>query len=115
MNPAPQTVPSPPNVLCASYELVGSDDSAEASAVFISLIASSGLLGLNPEEYLTELFRVLPVWPQTRLLELHPRFWAWTRARLIPQEFSSLYGPITIPERVPLPSITQNHAEESDS
>jgi hypothetical protein len=48
----------------------GSDDHASAAANLFSLIASCRLHGLDPEQYLFEIIRVLPYWPQPRLLEL---------------------------------------------
>ena len=53
-----------------------------ACGAFVSLIASAQLHGLNPQTYLRDLFRVLPVWPKTRMLELSPKHWRATRARL---------------------------------
>src|ERR1039457_717758 len=62
----------------------GSDDHAQAAANLFSLVASCKLHGLDPELYLTELIRVMPYWPRQRYLELCPRYWLATRARLDP-------------------------------
>jgi hypothetical protein len=50
----------------------GSDDHAQAAANLFSLIASCLLHGLDPENYLTDIFRVMPYWPRNRYLELAP-------------------------------------------
>jgi hypothetical protein len=52
---------------------------------------------LNPEEYLRELFRVLPEWPQKRLIELAPHRWRATRAALDPLDLRRELGPIRVP------------------
>jgi transposase len=85
----------------ANWLFVGSDESAEWTCTFVSLIASCALHKLDPEAYLGDLFRVLPSWPQTRMLELAPRYWAATRARLDPLQLAVPFGPITVPA-VPL-------------
>ncbi len=52
---------------------------------------------LDPEAYLRDLFRVLAHWPKGRYLELAPRYWASTRARLDADELSREIGPLTVP------------------
>jgi transposase len=52
---------------------------------------------LDPERYLRDLFRVLPSWPAHRMLELAPKFWRATRARLQDNEMVLPLGPITVP------------------
>ena len=81
----------------ANWLFVGSDESAEWTCTYVSLIASCALHKLDPEAYLGDLFRVLPNWPQTRMLELAPRYWAETRTRLDPFELALPFGPITVP------------------
>ena len=76
---------------------VGSDDHAEAAANLFSLIASCRLHRLDPELYLRDLFRVLAHWPRDRYLELAPRYWAKTRARLDERELELPLGDLTIP------------------
>ena len=44
------------------------------------------------------MFRVLPHWPRDRYLELAPRYWRITRARLHPDELEREVGWLTIPE-----------------
>ena len=75
----------------------GSDDHAQAAANLFSLVASCKLHGLDPEAYLTDIIRVMPYWPRTRYLELCPRYWLSTRARLNPRELELPVGHITVP------------------
>jgi hypothetical protein len=81
-----------------AWLFVGSDDHAQATANLFSLIASCKLHGLDPELYLGDLFRVLVHWPKDRYLELSPRHWARTRARLDPRELELPLGHLTVPE-----------------
>ena len=78
----------------------GSDDHAQATANLFSLVASCKLHGLDPEAYLTDIIRVMPYWPRTRYLELCPRDWRATRARLDPGEIDLPIGHITVPPPV---------------
>ena len=80
----------------------GSDLHAESAGAILSLIASAKLHGLDPQQYLRDLIRVLPMWPEERYLELAPLFWAQTRARLDPAELEAEIGWITVPKPVPL-------------
>lgn len=80
-----------------AWLFVGSDDHAQAAANLFSLIASCKLHRLEPEAYLRELFRVLAHWPSDRYLELAPKYWAATRARLDPAELAAPFGPLTVP------------------
>jgi hypothetical protein len=80
-----------------AWLFTGSDDHAESAGHLFSLIASARLHGLDPETYLRDLFRVLAHWPRDRHLELAPKFWAATRARLDPAELAMEIGPLTIP------------------
>jgi hypothetical protein len=73
----------------------------------LTLIASARLHKLDPEVYLRDVFRVLPRWPRDRYLELAPRYWRITRARLDREELDREVGWLTVPElRLPtmLPS-----------
>jgi hypothetical protein len=76
----------------------GSDDHAQSAGNLLTLIASARLHGLDPEAYLRDMFRVLPYWPRERFLELCPRDWPATRARLDADELERELGPITVPE-----------------
>jgi len=75
----------------------GSEDHATAAANLFSLIASCRLHSIDPETYFTELLHVLPYWPRHRYLELAPKYWVKTRARLVPKEIDREIGPITVP------------------
>lgn len=80
-----------------AWLFVGSDDHGTSAGHLFSLIASARLHRLDPEEYLRDLFRVLGHWPRDRYLELAPKYWAATRARLDPVELANEVGPFTIP------------------
>jgi transposase len=75
----------------------GSDTHAEGAAAIFSLIASCRLHRLDAEQYLDEILRLLPYWPATRYLELAPKYWAATRAKLRPDELDAPLCPFTIP------------------
>jgi transposase len=75
----------------------GSDDHAAAAANLYSLIASCRLHDLDAEAYLRDVCRVLPWWPVERVLELAPKFWLATRARLDPVALEREVGPIAVP------------------
>ena len=49
------------------------------------------------ESYLAELIRVVPHWPRGRFLELAPKYWASTRARLDPAQLAAEIGPLDVP------------------
>lgn len=80
-----------------AWLFVGSDDHAQAAGNILSLVASARLHALDPESYLRDLFRVLAHWPRDRYLELAPKYWAGTRARLDPRELADELGPLTVP------------------
>jgi transposase len=86
----------------ANWLFVGSDETAPWTCTFVSLVASCGLQGIDPEGYLRDLFRVLPVWPKNRMLELAPKYWRETRARLNDAEMALPLGPLTVPPARPL-------------
>ena len=75
----------------------GSDDHAKSTAALYSLIASARLHRLDPEEYLRCLIRLVPLWPQDRMLELAPLFWQRTRARLDPVQLAAEFGHVDVP------------------
>jgi transposase len=86
-----------------AWLFVGSDLHGTTSGYLLTLIASARLHRLDPEVYLRDVFRVLPHWPRERHLELAPRYWRITRARLRPDELDQEVGWLTIPEQ-PLPT-----------
>lgn len=75
----------------------GSDDHAAAAANLFSLIASCRLHTLEPELYLRDVMRVMPHWPRERYLELAPKFWRETRARLDQKQLAHEVGPLDVP------------------
>jgi transposase len=79
----------------------GSDDHAKSTAALYSVIASARLHGLDPEEYLRCLIRLVPLWPQDRMIELSPLFWERTRLRLDPVQLAAELGRVDVPS-VPL-------------
>jgi hypothetical protein len=90
-----------------AWMFVGSDDHAQAAGNLMTLIASARLHRLDPEAYLRDLIRVLPHWPRERFLELCPRDWTATRARLDLAELERELGPLAVP---PLPAAEQPSA-----
>lgn len=91
-----------------AWLFVGSDLHGTTSGYLLTLIASARLHRLDPEVYLRDVFRVLPHWPRDRYLELAPRYWRITRARLRPDELDQEVGWLTIPEP-PLPTMPANN------
>jgi transposase len=81
-----------------AYLFYGSDDHASAAGNILSLAASCKLHRIDPERYFAEVIRILPYWPRDRYLELAPKYWSATRARLDSGELARQYGPITVPE-----------------
>ena len=84
-----------------NWLFVGSDDHAVSTANLLSMIATAKLHDLDPEQYLRDIFRVLPHWPADRYLELAPKYWLATRARLDSAELEAEVGPLTIPPTSP--------------
>ena len=84
-----------------AWLFVGSDDHAVSAGHLFTMIASARLHGLDPETYLRDIFRVLAHWPKERYLELAPKYWAKTRARLDPVELALEIGTLTIPPPPP--------------
>ena len=64
-----------------NWTFLGSDDGGDANATFMSLIASCQLHGLDPAEYLRDLFCLLPSWRASDVLALAPAKWRETAAR----------------------------------
>lgn len=61
-----------------NWLFLGSDEGARVNTIFVSLLASCQLHGIEPWAYLRDLFCLLPGWPKSRLLELAPAFWKQT-------------------------------------
>jgi transposase len=96
-----------------AWLFVGSDDHAESAGHIFSLIASCRLHGLDPEAYLRDLFRVLAHWPRARYLELAPKYWANTRARLDPEQLRREFGPLLVPP--PIAAATEQQSATNDA
>jgi transposase len=80
-----------------AWMFYGSDTHAEAAAAIFSVIASCRLHRVDPYQYLDEVLRVLPYWPKDRYLELSPKYWPATRARLNPKELAAPLSSFEIP------------------
>jgi transposase len=80
-----------------AWMFYGSDAHAESAAAIFTIIASCRLHKLDPEQYLDEVLRLLPYWPPERYLELAPKYWTATRARLGPKQLEAPLGPFTVP------------------
>lgn len=91
---------------------VGSDQHAESAGHLFSLIASARLHRLDPEGYLRDVIRVLAHWPKDRYLELAPKYWAATRARLDQAQLAAEIGPLTVPP--PLPATQEQPPTDSE-
>jgi transposase len=61
-----------------NWLFVGSDEAATVNTTFVSLLASCALHRIEPWAYLRDLLCVLPGWPQRRVLDLAPAYWAQT-------------------------------------
>ncbi len=61
-----------------NWLFLGSDGGAHANTVFVTLLASCQLHGIEPWAYLRDLLCLLPSWPKSRVLELAPAFWQQT-------------------------------------
>jgi hypothetical protein len=81
-----------------NWMFYGSDTHAESAAAILSVIASCRLHRIDPQQYLDEVLRVLPYWPQDRYLELAPLHWNETRAKLAPDELDAPLCSFTIPD-----------------
>ena len=81
-----------------NWMFYGSDTHAESAAALFTIIASCRLHKIDPQAYLSEVARLLAYWPKTRNLELAPKYWRATRAKLDPGEIASPVGVITVPD-----------------
>jgi transposase len=96
-----------------NWLVYGSDDHAGAAGNILSLIASCKLHRRDPELYLTEIIRIVPYWTRDRYLDLAPKYWRATRARLSPEELKLPLGHITVPpppsKEQPSPGLNDRH------
>lgn len=97
-----------------NWLFVGSDDGAEANAVFTTLLASCQLHGIEPWAYLRDLLCVLPGWPVQRVLELAPAYWRRTldESDLAQRLADNPYRALTEPER-PASAVPQELTQPS--
>jgi len=80
-----------------NWMFYGSDAHAQSAAAIFALIASCRLHQLDPEQYLDEVLRLLPYWPAERYLELAPKYWGATRAKLDAVELEVPVVAFTVP------------------
>jgi hypothetical protein len=81
-----------------NWMFYGSDTHAESAAAIFSIIASCRLHSIEPEQYLDEILRLLPYWPRERYLELAPKYWLPTRAKLRSDELAAPLCSFTVPQ-----------------
>lgn len=96
-NAAERALRNPIAIGRKAWLFFGSDDHAHAAANLFSLLACCKLHRLDPEDYLRDVIRVMPYWPRERYLELAPKYWAATRARLHHSELDRPLGHVTVP------------------
>ena len=61
-----------------NWIFLGSDEGGRVNTLFVSLLASCQMHGIEPQGYLRDLFCLLPSWPRRRVLELAPVYWTET-------------------------------------
>jgi transposase len=61
-----------------NWLFLGTDEAGEVNSIFVTLLASCQLHGIEPAAYLRDLFCLLPSWPAKRILELAPAYWKKT-------------------------------------
>jgi len=61
-----------------NWIFLGSDEGGRVNTLFVSLLASCQMHGIEPQGYLRDLFCLLPSWPKRRVLELAPVYWEET-------------------------------------
>jgi transposase len=81
-----------------NWMFYGSDTHAESAAAVFAIIASCRLHSIDPQQYLDEILRLLPYWPNDRYLELAPKNWLATRAKLDADELAAPLCSFTIPK-----------------
>jgi transposase len=64
-----------------NWLFVGSEDGGRVNTIFVSLLASCQMHGIEPWAYLRDLFCLLPSWPMPRILDLSPLHWKTTLER----------------------------------
>ncbi len=61
-----------------NWLFVGYEDGSVTNTTFVSLIASCELHGIEPWQYLRDLFYLLLDWPKSRVLDLAPAYFQQT-------------------------------------
>ncbi|PCC72501.1 Transposase [Nannocystis exedens] len=86
-----------------NWLFLGSDEGARTNTLFVSLLASCQLHGIEPWAYLRDLFCVLPSWPKSRVLELAPASWKQTRQHEDAQQrlAANVFRAITLADHAP--------------
>ena len=86
-----------------NWLFVGSDDGARTNTIFVSLLASCQLHGIEPRAYLRDLFCLLPSWPKKRALELAPAYWRETLEHEDTQQrlAANVYRSVTLEQSPP--------------
>lgn len=80
-----------------NYLFHGSDKHAQSTAAIYSVIASCRLHGIDSFTYIRDVLRLLPYWPRERMIELAPKNWNQTRARLNQDQLARHIGKIDVP------------------
>ena len=81
-----------------NWLFAGSDDHADAATNIMSIIASARLHGIEPEQYIRDLLRLIPYCPKASFLDLTPKYWKATRASLDPAQLAAELGHIDLPK-----------------
>jgi transposase len=99
-----------------NWLFVGSDDGAAVNTVFVSLLASARLHGIEPHGYLRDLFCLLRTGPTDRLLELAPAYWQKTLQQPETQEGIGRPNGVAVgAELVNLPAVTGDESISESS
>ncbi len=83
-----------------NWMFYGSDVHAESAAAIFSIVASCRLHRVDVYDYVCDVQRLLPYWPRERLIELAPKNWVATKARLDADELAKPIGVVTVPPPV---------------
>ena len=86
-----------------NWLFLGSDEGARVNTVFVSLLASCQLHGIEPWAYLRDLLCLLQSWPARRILELAPVFWKQTRQQQDTQQrlAANVFRAVTLADHRP--------------
>lgn len=85
----------------SNWLFVGNDDAGEVNAIFVSLLASCQLHGIEPWSYLRDLLCLLPSWPSRRVLDLAPANWNKTLEQSDAQQklAANVYRRVTLSDK----------------